>query len=232
MIATLALAWVGLQAPVTFKLDVRVGDAWALESRERYFNAVEEFDETDVWSERAKVVKVDPLGADIEVERALVRTEVNGDAIPPIKGTLPENRKIRVRVLGGYAPEGGVKPLERRLSRANALGVHFPEGPANVGKQWSLEWAQADQVPSARASWHYQRVEQIADRPMAAIAFRLDEDTAFDRALRIEGTRWVDVETGLVLQERSTAHGFPVPGGSFLVDRITTTTLRSFRRGK
>lgn len=231
MLATLALAWVGLlQAPVNFKLDVRVGDAWVLESRERFFNAAEEFDETDVWTERARVVKVDATGADVELEREFLRTEIDGNAVPPIKGTLPETRQVRLRSVGGFAPQGGVKPAELSLSRAAALGVHFPDGPAKVGAKWSLAWSQVDQVPGAKASWHFLRVETVAERPMAAVGFRLEEDTAFHGALRIEGTRWVDVETGLVLQERSTAHGFPVPGGTFRVERIIASRLVSFHR--
>lgn len=232
MVTALLAAWVGLQAPIELKLDVRVGDAWAVETRERYLNTAEEFDETDVWAVRGKILKVDASGADAQIERELLRTEIDGDAVPPVAGTKPDVQVVRLRATGGLALDAGSTPRTRSLARAGGLGVWFPEKPAVVGTRWSLEWPQVDKVPSAKAEWTLQGAEEIADRRTAVVGFRFDEDPAFDRPLRIEGTRWVDVETGLVLQERSTTHGFPVPGGSFLVDVVTTTKLTSFHRAR
>ncbi len=232
MIAALCFAWIAFQAPVDLKLGVRVGDAWVVEVRERYLNVAQEFDETDVWVERGKVLKVGTDGADAEIVRELKHTEINGDAVPPAKGTKPDVRNVRLRAIGGLVPRAASTPRERSLARADALAVVFRQGPTPVGASWECVWPQVDQVPRAKAVWTFRGVEEIAGRSMAAVAFRFDEDAAFDRPMRIEGTRWVDIETGLVLQERSTAHGLPVPGGSFLVDLVTTTTLTSFRRVK
>lgn len=223
----IVLAAALVQAPMELRLAPRVKDAWTVEFRERFANTAEEFDETDVWREEYRVLAVDASGARVSFKRTFLYTDLDGNKIPPAKGNGPIEGETTLRTVGGAQPYSDVsQPISAaRVARLDAQGVWYPEGKARIGQRWGLEYQREGQIPGAKASWWLARVEEIHERRCAVVGFQFVEDPAFDYPMNAQGERWVDIATGLVLEERVTTSNFPVPGGAFRVQRTATRKL-------
>lgn len=223
LLAALALA----QAPQTLALRLQAGDAWTTEYREQLRNVAEEFDETDVWKEEYRVIRVEAIGATVAFTRTFEYTRIGEDKIPPAKGTLPESGEMLLLREGGFKlpdpPEASTQTT--RLRRLDAIGVRFPDRAIPIGHEWGLDWPRLGPVPNARASWHFDALVDLAGRKVAAVSFRVSEDPAFDFPMESSGVRWVDLVSGAVVEEQGTTKNYPVPGGDFRVDRTVTRKL-------
>ncbi|MCO5296748.1 MAG: hypothetical protein M9921_07815 [Fimbriimonadaceae bacterium] len=223
LLAALALA----QAPQTLALRMRVGDSWTTEFHEQLRNLGEEFDESDVWVEQYRVIRVEAVGATVSFTRTFQYTQIGQDKIPPAKGTTPETGEMLLLPGGGFTrpKTEDASPQATRLRRLDSLGVRFPTGPVPIGQEWSYDLPRLGAVPDARTTWRLDSLLDLAERKVAVVSFRVVENPTFDFPMESSGTRDVDLVSGVVLQESGTTRNYPVPGGDFRVDRIVTRKL-------
>lgn len=223
----LAVALVLAQTPQTLALRLEVGDTWTTEMREQFSNKREEFEETDVWREEYRVLKVEAVGATVAFTRTFQYTLIGDDKIPPAKGTTPETGQRLLHREGGWSQSAPteISTKDLRLLRLDSLGVRFPEGSIPVGYQWGIDWPRLGPIPDAKASWRLDAVVELAGRKVAAVSFRVVENPTFDFPMEAEGARWVDLVSGVILEEQGTTKNYPVPGGDFRIDRTLSRKL-------